>query len=65
MIDFGGNRTDNIINTEFNNTLRYSLMLNNVCDWEPTYGLQYTTFNELILQTAHQIATKPKFENKG
>ena len=40
-------------------------MLNSICDWEPIKGLQYTAFNDLILQTAHQICTKPKFEDKS
>ena len=40
-------------------------MQNNIYNFEPTDGEDYTSFNEIILQSAQATATKVKFENKG
>ena len=40
-------------------------MENDVYNFEPTDGVDYTTFNELILQSAQATATKLRSEDKG
>jgi len=40
-------------------------MEKDIYNFEPTDGEEYTSFNEIMLQSAQGTATKPKSEDKG
>ena len=65
IIDWGKNRIDPPTNKEFNDRLHLNLMQQDIYNFEPTDGEDYTTFNALILQSAQATATKPKSKDKG
>ena len=65
VIDWEKIRIDPPTNKEFNDRLHLNLMQQDVYNFEPTDGEDYTTFNTLILQSAQATATKLKSEDKG
>ena len=65
IIDWEKIRTDTKTNTEFNTRLHLSLMESDIYNLNPTDGTDYTTFNELILKSATDNATKLRSKDKG
>ena len=65
IIHWGGNCTDTKTNAEFNTRLHLSLVESDIYNLNPTDGTDYTTFNELILKSATDNATKLRSEDKG
>ena len=65
MIDWEKIRIDPPTNKEFNDHLHLNLMQQDIYNFEPPDGEDYTTFNALILQSAQATATKLKSEDKG
>ena len=65
IIDWEKMRTDTKTNADFNTRLQLSLIESYIYNLDPTDGTDYTTFNELILKSATDTATKLRSEDKG